>query len=69
MTEKTRTAAQEAELAKLVKSQRKDLRKDGERAVAAEDVRPIDRRRQKREKRAQQERRREVDFSDLDPIN
>ena len=67
--EKVRTPAEEAELAALMKSQRKDLRKDGERALPAGEIRHIDRRRAKREKQAQRDRRREVNFDDLDPIN
>jgi len=69
---KVRSAAEEAELERLIKSQRRDNAKPiGEtdlKGKAARDAVKL-RRDKKREEQDRRDRRREVDFSDLDPIN
>lgn len=72
MASKVRSAAEEVELARLIKSQKRDNAKPiGEtdlKGKAARDAVKL-RRDKKREEQDRRDRRREVDFSDLDPIN
>lgn len=70
--DKVRTAAEEAELARLIKSQKRDNAKPiGEtdlKGKAARDAAKL-RRDKKRDDQDRRDRRREVNFDDLAPIN